>query len=47
MIDAPVSGGGKAAENGELAVMISAPREVYEQVKPAFKQWASLVIHAR
>ena len=26
--------------------MIGAPREVYEQVKPAFKQWASLVIHA-
>ena len=46
VIDAPVSGGGKAAENGELAVMIGAPREVYEQVKPAFKQWASLVIHA-
>ena len=46
VIDAPVSGGGTAAENGELAVMIGAPREVYEQVKPAFKQWASLVIHA-
>ncbi|MFN8033742.1 MAG: NAD(P)-dependent oxidoreductase [Mycobacterium sp.] len=46
VIDAPVSGGGGAAEKGELAVMIGAPRDVYERVKPAFKQWASVVIHA-
>jgi 3-hydroxyisobutyrate dehydrogenase-like beta-hydroxyacid dehydrogenase len=46
VIDAPVSGGGGAAEKGELAVMVGADREVYERVKPAFKQWASLVIHA-
>ncbi len=46
VIDAPVSGGGNAAGKGELAVMVGAPRDVYEQIKPAFKQWASLVIHA-
>ena len=46
VIDAPVSGGGAAAEKGELATMVGAPREVYERVKPVFKQWASLVIHA-
>lgn len=46
VIDAPVSGGGGAADKGELAVMVGAPREVYERVKPVFKQWASLVIHA-
>ena len=46
VIDAPVSGGAGAAENGELAVMVGAPREVYERVKPVFKQWAALVIHA-
>lgn len=46
VIDAPVSGGGAAAANGELATMVGAPREVYERVKPVFKQWASLVIHA-
>ncbi len=46
VIDAPVSGGGGAAQKGELATMVGAPREVYEQVKPIFKQWASLVIHA-
>ncbi|HTY29734.1 MAG TPA: NAD(P)-dependent oxidoreductase [Mycobacterium sp.] len=46
VIDAPVSGGGGAAEKGELAVMIGAPRDVYERVKPAFKKFASVVIHA-
>ena len=46
VIDAPVSGGGAAAEKGELATMVGAPREVYERIKPVFKQWASLVIHA-
>jgi 3-hydroxyisobutyrate dehydrogenase-like beta-hydroxyacid dehydrogenase len=46
VIDAPVSGGGRAADKGELAVMVGADREVYEQIKPAFKQFASMVIHA-
>lgn len=46
VIDAPVSGGAGAADKGELAVMVGAPREVYERVKPVFKRWASLVIHA-
>jgi 3-hydroxyisobutyrate dehydrogenase-like beta-hydroxyacid dehydrogenase len=46
VVDAPVSGGGGAAEKGELAVMVGAEREAYERIKPAFKQWASLVIHA-
>ena len=46
IIDAPVSGGAGAASTGELATMVGAPREIYERVKPVFKQWASLVIHA-
>lgn len=46
VVDAPISGGGGAAEKGELAVMVGADREVYERVKPAFKQFASVVIHA-
>ncbi len=46
IIDAPVSGGAVAAQKGELATMVGAPRDVYERVKPIFKQWASLVIHA-
>ncbi len=46
VVDAPVSGGPGAAAKGELATMVGAERSVYELVKPAFKQWASLVIHA-
>ncbi|RRR47215.1 NAD(P)-dependent oxidoreductase [Mycolicibacter terrae] len=46
VIDAPVSGGAGAADQGQLATMVGAERSVYEQVKPAFKCWASLVIHA-
>lgn len=46
IIDAPVSGGAGAAEKGELATMVGAERQVYERIKPVFKQWASLVIHA-
>ena len=46
VIDAPVSGGAGAAEKGQLATMVGASRDVYERVKPVFKQWASLVIHA-
>ncbi|KUI37615.1 oxidoreductase [Mycobacterium sp. IS-1496] len=46
VVDAPVSGGGAAAQKGELAVMVGAEREVYERIKPAFKQFASMVIHA-
>jgi 3-hydroxyisobutyrate dehydrogenase-like beta-hydroxyacid dehydrogenase len=46
IVDAPVSGGAGAAEKGELATRVGAEREVYERIKPAFKQWASMVIHA-
>ncbi len=46
VIDAPVSGGAAGAERGELATMVGAPRKIYERVKPVFKAWASLVIHA-
>ncbi len=46
IVDAPVSGGAGAADKGELATMVGAEREVYERIKPAFKQWASMVIHA-
>jgi 3-hydroxyisobutyrate dehydrogenase-like beta-hydroxyacid dehydrogenase len=46
VIDAPVSGGAAAAAKGELATMVGADRDVYERIKPAFKHWAALVIHA-
>jgi 3-hydroxyisobutyrate dehydrogenase-like beta-hydroxyacid dehydrogenase len=46
VVDAPVSGGAAAAARGELATMVGADREVYERIKPAFKYWAAMVIHA-
>lgn len=46
VVDAPVSGGGGAAEKGELAIMVGAERPVYERIKPALKQFGSMVIHA-
>ena len=44
--DAPVSGGGKAADKGELAVMVGADDETFERIKEPFSQWASVVVHA-
>jgi 3-hydroxyisobutyrate dehydrogenase-like beta-hydroxyacid dehydrogenase len=46
IVDAPVSGGASAAEKGELAAMVGADREVYERIKPVFKHFASMVVHA-
>lgn len=46
VVDAPVSGGAGAASSGQLATMVGAGREVYERIKPIFKQWASLVVYA-
>jgi 3-hydroxyisobutyrate dehydrogenase-like beta-hydroxyacid dehydrogenase len=44
--DAPVSGGGKAADKGELAVMVGADDETFARIKEPFSRWASVVIHA-
>jgi 3-hydroxyisobutyrate dehydrogenase-like beta-hydroxyacid dehydrogenase len=46
VVDAPVSGGSGAADKGELAVMVGADDEAYKIVKPVFKMWAALVVHA-
>lgn len=46
IVDAPVSGGGGAAADGELAVMVGADDDAYALVKPVFKKWASLVVRA-
>jgi 3-hydroxyisobutyrate dehydrogenase-like beta-hydroxyacid dehydrogenase len=46
VVDAPVSGGAAAAAKGELATMVGADRAVYERIKPAFKHWAAMVVHA-
>ncbi|MCW2654131.1 MAG: NAD(P)-dependent oxidoreductase [Mycobacterium sp.] len=46
IVDAPVSGGGGAANKGELATMVGADDEAFERVRAPFSLWASLVIHA-
>ena len=38
MIDAPVSGGPAGAEAGTLAIMVGAPVEIYEKIKPVFEK---------
>jgi 3-hydroxyisobutyrate dehydrogenase-like beta-hydroxyacid dehydrogenase len=46
IVDAPVSGGGRAAKKGELATMVGATDEAFALVERPFSLWASLVIHA-
>jgi len=46
IVDAPVSGGGRAAKKGQLATMVGATNEAFELVKEPFAKWASLVVHA-
>ena len=46
IVDAPVSGGGRAAKKGELATMVGATDEAFELVREPFAKWASLVVHA-
>ena len=46
IVDAPVTGGGGAAKQGELAVMVGATMEAFELIQEPFSQWASLIIHA-
>jgi 3-hydroxyisobutyrate dehydrogenase-like beta-hydroxyacid dehydrogenase len=46
IVDAPVSGGGRAANKGELATMVGATEEAFALIKEPFSRWASLIIHA-
>jgi 3-hydroxyisobutyrate dehydrogenase-like beta-hydroxyacid dehydrogenase len=46
IVDAPVSGGDRAAKKGELAVMVGASDEAFELVEKPFSLWASLIVHA-
>jgi 3-hydroxyisobutyrate dehydrogenase-like beta-hydroxyacid dehydrogenase len=46
VVDAPVSGGDRAAKKGELAVMVGATDEAFALVKEPFSLWASLIVHA-
>ncbi|MFM5930951.1 MAG: NAD(P)-dependent oxidoreductase [Novosphingobium sp.] len=42
LIDAPVSGGGPAAEAGTLTVMCGGSNEAYEQARPVFETFAGM-----
>lgn len=46
IVDAPVSGGDRAAKKGELAVMVGASDEAFTKVQEPFSRWASLIVHA-
>jgi 3-hydroxyisobutyrate dehydrogenase-like beta-hydroxyacid dehydrogenase len=46
IVDAPVSGSGRAAIKGELAIMVGATDEAFALVREPFSRWASLVVHA-
>jgi 3-hydroxyisobutyrate dehydrogenase-like beta-hydroxyacid dehydrogenase len=46
IVDAPVSGSGRAANKGELATMVGATDEAFDLIKEPFSKWASLIIHA-
>ena len=45
VIDAPVSGGGLAAEDGELLVMVGGEADVVERCRPVFETYADPIIH--
>lgn len=45
VVDAPVSGGGHAAEDKSLLVMTAGDPEVVAKVKPIFEQYSTLIPH--
>ncbi len=45
IIDAPVSGGGPAASEGRLLVMVGGDTDVVERCRPVFDTYADTVVH--
>jgi 3-hydroxyisobutyrate dehydrogenase len=45
VVDAPVSGGGHKAAEGELVVMVGGPAEVVERCRPVFETYGDPVLH--
>ena len=45
MIDAPVSGGGPAVEEGKLLVMVGGDEDVVERCRPVFATYADPIVH--
>jgi len=45
VIDAPVSGGGPAAAEGQLLVMVGGDADVVDRIRPVFATYANRVVH--
>jgi 3-hydroxyisobutyrate dehydrogenase-like beta-hydroxyacid dehydrogenase len=45
VVDAPVSGGGPAVEQGKLVVMVGGEDEVVERCRPVFATYADPIVH--
>jgi 3-hydroxyisobutyrate dehydrogenase len=45
VIDAPVSGGGPAAEEGTLLVMVGGDEDIAERCRPVFATYADPIVH--
>ncbi|MBX5485160.1 2-hydroxy-3-oxopropionate reductase [Mycolicibacterium hassiacum DSM 44199] len=45
VIDAPVSGGGPAVEEGKLLVMVGGDEEIAERCRPVFATYADPIVH--
>lgn len=45
VVDAPVSGGGMAAAEGRLLVMVGGSDEDFERVRPVFSMYANPIVH--
>ncbi|MFF0081831.1 NAD(P)-dependent oxidoreductase [Streptomyces canus] len=45
VVDAPVSGGGPAASEGKLLVMVGGESEALERCRPVFETYANPVVH--
>ena len=46
MIDAPVSGGPRGANEGTIAIMVGAPDDLFRRVRPVLESISSNVLHA-
>lgn len=45
LIDAPVSGGGPAAEAGELTIMVGGDKAILDSIRPVLETFAGLILH--
>src|SRR4051794_8114267 len=45
LVDAPVSGGGQKAADGELLVMVGGPTDVVERCRPVLETFGDPVLH--